>query len=134
MATRSRIGMVNESNEFVSVYCHWDGYPENNGVILDKHYRDPEKIKKLIENGDISSLSAEVDPTGAHSFDSPQEGVTVFYHRDRGEGTDPSIQKNYSKEAMAKGNSGEEFIYLFENNEWYVAKPGSNFRLLSELI
>ena len=134
MATRSRIGMVNELKEILSVYCHWDGYPDYNGAILSEHYRDPEKIKKLIGNGDISSLRPEIDFEGEHSFDSPQENVTVFYHRDRGEGTEPVIQKNYTREGITKCNAGEEYIYLFEDNEWYVAKPGSPFRLLSELI
>lgn len=33
MATRSRIGIENQDGTVTSVYCHWDGYPENNGRI-----------------------------------------------------------------------------------------------------
>jgi hypothetical protein len=44
MATRSRIGIELEDGVIESIYCHWDGYPENNGKILLEHYQDPNKI------------------------------------------------------------------------------------------
>ena len=34
MATRSRIGYVLKDDSIVSVYHHWDGYPEWLGNIL----------------------------------------------------------------------------------------------------
>lgn len=45
------------------------------------------KSKSLIALGDISCLEEEVDiPNGVeHSFEKPHEGITVAYHRDRGE-------------------------------------------------
>ena len=37
MGTRSRIGVMH-GDVVKSVYCHWDGYLEHNGVILQEHY------------------------------------------------------------------------------------------------
>ena len=34
MSTRSRIGLQLANGSVLSVYCHWDGYPEFNGVKL----------------------------------------------------------------------------------------------------
>ncbi len=35
MATRSRIAIENQDGSVTSVYCHWDGHIETNGVELD---------------------------------------------------------------------------------------------------
>ena len=90
MSTRSYIIIEKkrESGEYYyeGVYCHWDGYPSNNGQILFDHYQDREKVEKLISLGDISGLAEEIETTDStHSFDTPAKGVTIFYGRDRGE-------------------------------------------------
>ena len=56
MSTRSRIAIKQKDNTYKSIYCHCDGYPEYNGVILYYHYSDPMKIKLLMSLGDISYL------------------------------------------------------------------------------
>ena len=72
MATRSLIG-INLNNGITKViYCHWDGYPENNGKILMENYISPAKVVELMELGDLSSL----DLTPAKC---------TAYHRDRNE-------------------------------------------------
>ena len=84
MGTRSRIGVMHGDN-CKSVYCHWDGYLEHNGAILQAHY-DSAKANNLVALGDLSSLSPAIDAgEDFHSFDKPKEGVTVFYGRDRKE-------------------------------------------------
>ena len=55
MATRSRIGYVLKDDSIVSVYHHWDGYPEWLGVTLNKHYNEDEKVRELIDGGNMSS-------------------------------------------------------------------------------
>jgi len=37
------------------VYCHWDGYLEHNGKILQNSYTDPFKVRELLDKGDMSS-------------------------------------------------------------------------------
>jgi len=96
MGTRSTIALEYADGTVGQVYCHWDGYLENNGMILYKHYSDPFKLRQLLDLGDISSLGKEIGvqhPFSPH-FDegsrlayeaAQQAGSTTFYGRDRGE-------------------------------------------------
>lgn len=129
MATRSRIAIETkdaQGNVMVkSIYCHWDGYPSNNGKILLESYQDREKVEKLIRLGDISSLHNEVEPSGPHSFNDPQPGVTVAYHRDRGEDLRrPHV--NHSRDAFFRSDV-EEYGYLFTlEGEWLFVDGHKN--------
>ena len=60
MGTRSTIALEYADGTVQQVYCHWDGYLSNNGMILQEHYSDPFKVRQLIDLGDISSLRPEV--------------------------------------------------------------------------
>jgi len=148
MSTRSRIGMVQDDGKVVSIYCHWDGYPSNNGAILLKHYTDKEKVARLISLGDISCLEAEIDPkpsapqkynnkktTTKHTFDAPQADVVIAYGRDRGE--DPETIKprvDESVDAFTKSDV-EEWGYLFKDGKWFVidGHVGTNLKKLVPL-
>ncbi len=125
MATRSTISIQNADGTIDSIYCHWDGYPSNNGALLLKHYNTEDKIRELISLGSLSSLHERVKPTTGiqHSFDMPENGVTVAYHRDRGEAL--QIGK-YSclAEYNHKGNR-EEYNYIWKKGAWYVARNDS---------
>jgi hypothetical protein len=124
MSTHSRIGMEQEDGSVKSIYCHFDGYPSHNGKILNESFKDHDKVKSLIDLGDISILGAEVVPTGDHTFSSPQKGVTVAYHRDRGESHNSNKDKSVSS-FFASQN--ESFIYMLtQEGEWLVKRSGSN--------
>ena len=56
MGTRSTIALEFADGTVQQVYCHRDGYLENNGTILAEHYSDPFKLRDLIDMGDMSSL------------------------------------------------------------------------------
>lgn len=120
MATRSRIGMLNEDGTVSSIYCHWDGYPDHNGRILKEDYSDAEKVKSLLALGSISSLRHQVAPTDEqdHSFDNPCDDVTVAYHRDRGEEYD-APRTDQDEEHYAKSDI-EEYGYLYKEGQWYI--------------
>lgn len=120
MATRSRIAIETPEGIVKSIYCHWDGYPENNGKLLHEHYGDRAKVERLISLGDISFLAPELEPTGPHTFTDPQKGVVTAYHRDRGEEKRNAIHADSKK--WLKSDI-EEFGYLFtKENEWvYVS-------------
>jgi hypothetical protein len=128
MATRSMIAIENENGSVTSIYCHYDGYPENNGAILQEHYTDHEKVKKLIALGDISTLSHEVDiPEGVeHSFKTPVKGITVAYHRDR----DEDFHQNSHGSVGDFFNSDiEEYGYCFTAaGEWLSKSASGNWR------
>jgi hypothetical protein len=121
MATRSRIGIELEDGAIRSIYCHWDGYPSGVGATLTVHYTQREKVLELISLGDISSLDAEVSPNGPHSFDKPQAGVTVAYHRDRGEKLSPARYDPNRNHFIQRGF--EEYGYVFtKENKWEIFK------------
>lgn len=128
MATRSRIAIETPEGIVKSIYCHWDGYPQHNGRILQEHYQDRKKVEDLIELGSISSLQEEVHPTGPHSFEKPQDGIVVAYHRDRGEPLSKA-RIDVDKRAYFKSDI-EEFGYLFtKEGDWvYVSHNDPNPR------
>lgn len=113
MATRSRIAIEYESGAVRSIYSHWNGYPSHNGRILLEHYTDREKVKRLIDLGNLSVLAPELDaPEGAdHSFETPIKGVTVFYGRDRGE-EKQEAKHHYGLKAFLRSDV-EEYGYLY---------------------
>ena len=118
MATRCNIAIEDEVNGTVlgrgrQVYCHWDGYPAGVGKTLLNNYQTVEKVEALVALGDLSSVHAEVAPPEGvkHSYDDRADGVTVAYHRDRGEPL-------RAAEVMTP-RCCEEFLYV-----WRPAREG----------
>jgi hypothetical protein len=145
MATRSTIALEFADGTVQQVYCHWDGYLDNNGKILQEHYTDPFKLQKLIDLGAMSSLGPEIGDQ--HSFDIPHKygtpeyqaeverraGITTFYHRDRGEELVVSKFKDfqeYTREAQR-----EEYDYILRNVNgvatWFVSFYGTDGEYLT---
>jgi len=119
MATRSRIGIQNQDGSVSSIYCHFDGYPEGVGAMLEEHYSNRQKLNMLINLGDISVLGEQVSTMDEHSFDNRKEGVTVAYHRDRGEElrparVDSSLEKFHVSESYG-------YVYTLEG-KWVTFK------------
>lgn len=113
MATRANIGYMMDDGFYKFIYTHWDGYPSGMGAILLKHYTDPEKIVRLVENGALSSIGPECDGAEGHSFSTPVKGQTIYYGRDRGEeDTGPTITND-------RDNIFEqEYAYVYEHGNW----------------
>ena len=61
MATRARIALQLTEDSFLSVYHHWDGYPQWLGVTLNKKFNTREKVAELIDGGDISCCDSDTD-------------------------------------------------------------------------
>ena len=55
MSTRARIGILLPDDSILSVYHHFDGYPEGLGVKLKEHYNTYEKASELIDGGNMSN-------------------------------------------------------------------------------
>lgn len=60
MATRSTIALQYADGTVGQVYCHWDGYLDNNGKILQDAYTDPFTVRELLDRGDMSTLSEDI--------------------------------------------------------------------------
>lgn len=124
MATRSTISIVDvktSKGKGRQIYSHWDGYPSGVGKTLLEHYQDADKVKQLIDLGNISSLREEIEILEGvkHDFDSPQENITIAYGRDRGE---EDQQAKEFKGGKPDEKYSEEFDYLFveSKNQWFV--------------
>lgn len=120
MSTNSRIGIIRFDGSVDSIYCHWDGNYEHNGMILFNKYQDLNKINKLIELGSISFLDADVEPRTDqnHSFEHPCDGLVVAYCRDRGE-RECVIEhaKDINDFFKNSVSFNEEYVYLYDENE-----------------
>jgi hypothetical protein len=126
MGTRSRIGVMH-GDRVKSVYCHWDGYLDFNGQILQDHY-DSVKANRLVALGDLSSLRADIGEKHAFSkHDVPNIEVRVhndnwctFYGRDRGEkDTEFKVAQTFAEFLEQCDNSGAEYYYIMKDGVWY---------------
>jgi hypothetical protein len=126
MATRSTIAIQLENSTIKQVYCHWDGYLSNNGKILVNHYKDSAKVIELINQGSISILDKNINPSenSKHDFNNKETDVCVFYCRDREEQLDIEEFKDF--EDYINNANFEEFNYIFKNNEWYYSEDNNN--------
>jgi hypothetical protein len=111
MATRSRIGIQLSDESVLSVYHHWDGYPEWLGRILNTHYNTRDKVAELIDGGDMSSCWTE------ERWDSEtkvQEYGPQYYSQ-RGDDCPPRHDAN-KYDYLA---DSEEYAYLYTlKGEW----------------
>ena len=132
MATRSTIALEYADGTVGQVYCHWDGYLDNNGAILAQYYQDPFKVRALLDNGDLSSLGPNLGDQ--HEFDCPHKygtpeytawsdahrEICTFYGRDRGEtGTESRNFATVAEWQEHYTHTGCEFFYLLQNKEWW---------------
>ena len=87
MGTRSAIGYKTAQGKIRAVYCHWDGYVENNGRILQDYYQTERKIAQLVELGDLSILDQQIGSKIDFDDREAQRNANqcVAYGRDRGE-------------------------------------------------
>jgi hypothetical protein len=112
MATRSRIGIQLADESILSVYHHWDGYPEWLGRILKTHYNGKSLASELIDGGDMSSCWTDErwDDSGVEGVYGPQ------YYSQRGENLPPRLDAGLGEYLLP--GIGEEYHYLFRNGEW----------------
>ena len=108
MATRSRIGLRLADDCILSVYHHWDGYPQWLGAHLVKNYTTKAQVAELLDGGDISCIDSDTN------WSLEKVDNHVQYYNDRGEKTEPRLDL-HPEDYFA---DGEEYAYLFENGEW----------------
>ena len=152
MGTRSMIAIQNPySKDVRAVYCHWDGYLEHNGAILQKHYAASSKVNNLIALGDISSLRPEIGEKHAFSrLETPMDeevyeklygNMTTFYGRDRGE-TGVEFNVFPTLKAAEECYTWSEYFYCFkykksddfQSGEWHYKKAGDRWKKLAPAI
>ena len=103
MATRSRIGLQLADGNILSVYHHWDGYPQWLGVTLNEKFNTREKVAELLDGGDISCCDSDSD------WNLNKVENHVQYYNDRGDNTEPRLDSNFDDYVK----NGEEYAYIF---------------------
>ena len=99
-----------EDGSILSIYSHYDNYPEYNGRILRTHYNTREKVSSLIDGGDVSCLWTDDrwDGSGDGSY-----GPNHYAYR--GEDCPPRLDAN-KYDYLAEG---EEYAYIYTlKGEW----------------
>ena len=114
MGTRSRIGIELQDQSIVSVYCHYDGYPAFNGKVLRDNYDTVEKVKELIDGGDMSCTWTN---SGWGNETLPETGA--LYYTMRGEKIEDNAPR-LDKDMEEFFSDGEEYSYIFRNGNWFA--------------
>ena len=147
MGTRSTIALEFADGTVEQVYCHWDGYLDHNGRILQEHYSDPFKLRDLIDLGDISSLRPEIgaghpfsqfDTTmTTEEFDALYGEMTTFYGRDRKEsGCNAKKFKDFAD--YIENHQYEEYEYILRCVDslavWFVKCHSEDWKTLEQAM
>lgn len=112
MSTRSFIGMVDEeSHSYKAVLCQYDGFPDHHYPILSQYYNTTEKVRELIEMGNIRMLSETLDDS-------------VFYQRDLQEYHDPRKHgfmefASYDELNTKARESFSDYFYYWDGDKWF---------------
>jgi hypothetical protein len=121
MATRGRIGIQLKNGSILSVYSHWDNYPEWAGKKLKEHFNTREKVAALIDGGDISALWTDKD------WDGKEQEFGTLYYEGRGDvDIEPNFDNSFQGFISSVNDSWCDYAYLFANGEWKCYTPKGN--------
>ena len=113
MSTRARIGLLQDDLSVLSVYHHWDGYPEWLGVTLKEQYNTKEKIAKLIDGGNMSSCYSD------NQYDEEKQEFVKNDPKPEYYGGDeeaPILSKNFNE--FTRIDCWQEYSYVFVKDRW----------------
>ena len=130
MSTRSRIGIEDEHG-IRSVYCHYDGaasFGQNEhcvGKVLSEHYVDREKVERLLDRGDLTSLGHTPDPHPTECSGFPRmfackEHTVAGSDHGRAGHPQRAVAGRADFLEMAR-SSWASYAYLFTRDGWRVA-------------
>ena len=113
-------------DQYLTVYCQFNGHPENTGAILVKCYDTPEKVDALLALGHLYYLREKLHPApGRHDFDAPQPEVTLAYQSD-GACSDWEATIKTWEELCERVQDGVEYLYVYSENEQWLYSPMGN--------
>ena len=95
-----KVGDVTPSKSYLTIYHHWDGYPQGVGKTLVERYNTYESVLNLMLGGDASSINGE---------------EIVQYCAWRGESWEHVQPLQQDNVCLT-----EEYAYKFEDGKWYV--------------
>lgn len=119
MSTHCNIAYKTEKG-YNTIYVHHDGYESYMWPMLTKNYNTEERARDLVALGDASFIDARMVPSrdSEHSFDNPEPGVCIFYHRDRGEAWSGCAPVSLTKTGVLDCY----YAYIWEDGKWTAYK------------
>jgi hypothetical protein len=120
MSTNATISVITPEGKVLSVYNHWDGYPDYLLDMLTKHYNTLTDAMALVKPGNISSVRERCDGDVGHTFNNPIPDQTIYYGRDRGEKNQEPMVQDLATFDISKHLFGgrQEYNYIFANGQW----------------
>ena len=107
MSTRWQIAAKLTDGRSACIYVHCDGYPDYALTTLQQHYRDQQKIDRLISLGDCSSVGDEIEECETfHGRGEPWEDVCPTYGDD------------LATVADRHQHGDEEYRYTWDGQQW----------------
>lgn len=116
-------------DQYLTIFCHYNGYPDDNGAILLKHYNTPKKVDALLALGDLETLHEKTEPSPQmpHAAGTPQPGVTVPMGRDMGLGDTAPVMMTFD-ELTGSPYAGIEYTYVFDKaGKWLYFPVGEAY-------
>lgn len=128
MSTRANVVMPNPSSPkcpIVSIYIHFEGYPEHTGEILKQNYNTTAKLEQLFSLGDLALIGPEIGEK--HDFKTHGEGETknwcLSYFRDYGDSRTKAMRWKSLGDFTAKiYEDNIDYVYLWVGNKFIVWK------------
>jgi hypothetical protein len=115
MATRSTISVEHLDGTVTTMYCHYDGYLEHTGKILQKHYRDRETVERLVQYGG-ALVEVPENPEDAELLNN-------------------EVQKYEDIDEYRLMFDKEEYNYIYTIGDlWYLVDDGRKFILLNNTL
>ena len=112
--TRSQVGFI-KGDKIMSVYVHYDGYPENMKPGLKKHMKDEKDVMTLIKKGGARGIydDKEIEYYGNMK---PMKG-------------DVKNIDDYVKDAGNEASADFVYLYNTKDKKWYYAKTYGDTKL-----
>lgn len=122
MSTRSAIAVQQEDGSIKAIYCHYDGYPDGNGLMLETFYGNPDDANKLVAMGNMSVIGASIGEKV--KFGTHVGGAQcVFYGRDREESNqEAEVFFSFEDFKNALDAWGVQYAYFMETDHWVAYK------------
>jgi len=129
MSTRSIIAMKTGENTCLAIRCHFNGYPEYNGVILLAAYDTEEKVRALLALGDLCRLGPELGEKHSRDENSHREWCFAYGRDTNEKGTEA---RHRTMEELGEG--WIDYIYVFDPTRalWQISRDGRIFMPLAE--
>ena len=114
MGTRSRVAVMH-GDVCKSVYCHYDGYLDYTGRILQSHY-DSTAANMLIARGDNSGVKETLEEMNFYEDREAQgEDVNEFL-----QSTPWSVAHSFEEFLEQVEGCGGEYYYVMRDGVWYA--------------